>query len=673
MDIADAEYTPLNITIHQYTSAPCVMLTINTSRSFKQRLSWFVPLVFLFFASHITNAGAFRDIVQLPSNASYDRAKSSVLVSYVIFAPSSHSSYWDTHKRGTKSSTFQQCLSNVDLFLARGIVEDKNNDFVFNLVGETEPTRFLSFAARTYSNVHIATTANTIVDRIAHSRTLRQYIDSKDYFLFLNCGSRGPYYPHKWKYIRPTIMSYLFYQVPTLPSFVPNLSWLETFLSKLDKNTRAVGSTISCEISPHIQFDAIATDIDAARIILRLWGNEKENEIKVIKPEIEFSREVLRNGYNIASMDSRLGNPDYRVPGICNIEDNDLRANSVLADPYACLRPDDPGCNGIEPCEVVFLRYSGQIESSNSISNSTIELVKKRDRETNNRHYPSLCRDAVVPYSPYHDLPNIAQGIFEVGNNDKIFRTLVTAGKKNDDVVIIIRSHEMYALKLCSMIRFFQSLNLPYRLRVIIAPTHAGTYEKLVKVVKRYRKNTSLQVDILEVPEIFYQNHSTFLPSICTAEWKASMLKNNYDEKQVGRFCGIDSPTHYLIVDVIIYMLKNQCTSCSQVIVTNADNAYSPLFFDYITTNHSIVDVAMTNMITKGKRLDVRADVGKIDLGSYAVSLDFLRKTGVTFLNSLPARAAPQHYHDADGHYIRKLREKGARMIKSEGYLFFHN
>ena len=220
--------------------------------------------------------------LRLEESDGFRKSNSSILVSYVIYAPAPHSSfYWNWHAKAPETRIFEQCISNTDLFINRAVVEDSNVDFVFNLVGDTEPTALLSYAARTLSNVHITKTPTSDVDLTAHSSTLRKYIETKDYFVFLNCETRGPYFPLTRTQNKASASP--FSRKASNPNLrksstlVPQLSWLDLFLSKLSKDTRAVGSTISCEVSPHIQSSAIALDSVTARIALDLWTNNNAN------------------------------------------------------------------------------------------------------------------------------------------------------------------------------------------------------------------------------------------------------------------------------------------------------------------------------------------------------------------------------------------------------------
>jgi hypothetical protein len=125
----------------------------------------------------------------------------------------------------------------------------------------------------------------------------------------------------------------------------------------------------------------------------------------------------------------------------------------------------------------------------------------------------------------------------------------------------------------------------------------------------------------------------------------------------------------------VLYYLQTHCPTCKYVLTTNADNSYSPEFFTKILEHSQAqsFDVAMTNMVNKGHHLIVKALRAYIDLGSYLVSISFIRRTGISFLNSLPQHADASDYHDADGHFIDRLVYYKARILHISETLFIHN
>ncbi len=111
--------------------------------------------------------------------------------------------------------------------------------------------------------------------------------------------------------------------------------------------------------------------------------------------------------------------------------------------------------------------------------------------------------------------------------------------------------------------------------------------------------------------------------------------------------CEINSPLHYLLVDVVLYYITTYCINSKYLIVTNADNSYSLEFFNIFKKEENFVhDILASNMVWKGMIMQVSAEVGKIDLGGYGTSRPFLCKNGITFLNSYPDEVNAHHYHN---------------------------
>ena len=175
-----------------------------------------------------------------------------------------------------------------------------------------------------------------------------------------------------------------------------------------------------------------------------------------------------------------------------------------------------------------------------------------------------------------------------------------------------------------------------------------------------------LRVSLVHFPPWVYDEYGAFLDRICSTRWKHTALKFNiHTAKLVSRYCDVNSPVHYVLT---------RMTSCQWIITTNADNFYSPLFFRLVAeTDRRLHDVVMANMVTKGAPYDTTPYIAGVDLGAYAVSTSFLRSTNASFLTSLPTMVDPQCYHDADGHFIEFLRKHDARILKTDGYYFFHN
>lgn len=242
--------------------------------------------------------------------------------------------------------------------------------------------------------------------------------------------------------------------------------------------------------------------------------------------------------------------------------------------------------------------------------------------------------------------------------------------------MLIVRAHGDYLSQLTSLVTLIASLR-DDTIRVLILPTEKGSFQTIhtyiLQVFALFAPNSRLNLSVLRIHDNIYDTYGRYLRTLCTQEWRQRVILSGVPTEFVdNRFCGVNSPLHYLLVDIAINYILRYCINCMQIIVTNADNSYSPSFFGFVklSTEFSIV---MSNMVSKGRAYNTSPDIGNIDLGAYAVSVDFLRRSKVTFLNALPMRPEPQDYHNADGHFLMRLAAKGATVVKTQAYLFFHN
>jgi hypothetical protein len=241
--------------------------------------------------------------------------------------------------------------------------------------------------------------------------------------------------------------------------------------------------------------------------------------------------------------------------------------------------------------------------------------------------------------------------------------------------VVLIRVYNGNIIQLISLLLQLQAITT-VDIRMLIVPTELGTYEAVLShpgyLTFRSDPSTHIRTTVLQVPHRIYKEYGNFLSTLCTDEYVDTSLRKGIAMADIRRHCDVNSPLHYLLVDIAIERLKHTCPNCF-LVTTNADNSYSPLFFSKVMEKTASSDVIMSNMITKGTPLAVAPQRGKLDLGSYAVRIHFIQKYNLNFLGSLNDRASARDYHDADGYFIEKLLKKGARIAVLSEYLFFHN
>jgi hypothetical protein len=175
-------------------------------------------------------------------------------------------------------------LSNLMYFIRHGISPDPCVDIVFSIVASTPVPDELLTLEKTWENIRIRYTKNYGDDLCVHRDTLTLFdsID-KDYsfIVFLNCGVRGPLSPSR-----------------THPFY-----WITQFTRKLNSRVKLTGSTISCQVSPHVQTWFFVMSSDVIRIAIETWkkcqSDEKWNA--VLDGEVGLSKQIFMANYTISS------------------------------------------------------------------------------------------------------------------------------------------------------------------------------------------------------------------------------------------------------------------------------------------------------------------------------------------------------------------------------------
>jgi hypothetical protein len=362
-----------------------------------------------------------------------------LFVSYVLYAP-------DDKKA---KNWCVDCLKNVDIFVSRGVVRDDRISFLFTLVGErTRATSLLNDTSIRYPNVKVRRYPHDVItDLHVHGTVMKEQLTMAStppsYFILLNCGARGPYY-----------------QMSTRDA---SIQWALSFTSLLKGSLAAVGPTISCAKGAHIQTYAMALNTNAARLLADHWTDPGIMKLKskhaiIAKAEIGASQLLLKKGYNIASLDSRFAGRDFRrtiiiiesslsprrhdsrngkkadkteSSALLNASSTTIDSTKVIAatvdssrtpelcDPeyhsvgYAKMNPTicwgkdlyTPGCQGLEPCEVMFVKTGGDALRHKVLSTMTMNRVAIEDSLATIQ--AAVTDDAAaVPPSPSSSLPS---------------------------------------------------------------------------------------------------------------------------------------------------------------------------------------------------------------------------------------------------------------------------
>ena len=397
--------------------------------------------------------------------AHYNTTERKTFVSYVMHAP-----------KGSKQKRHEMCRNNVDVFVGRGVAESPFVNFHFSLVGDTTPTKKLLTAASTFYNVKItfvqmATELNKLVDIVSHVRAMNTLEHQFDDYILLNCGTRGPYFPHS---------------SPSRP-LQPSLVWMTSlFAEKLTNGAGVVGSLAnSLECIPYVQSHAMAFNYTAAQFALMYWNRliaENASDVDVDRFVVGVSVALLRQGFPIASLDSRTSdividarNLGPRLPTAVGGRESAERESGGGG--VKCRSVDansaPPSFGGLgmavmDPCAAGFVPPYGEGDNLVNAPQQTVHAIMVEDRKTNNKK-PVLCNRLPTLAKPSWDVasifdnltsapaPSAAAAAFIVDTDTGDSGAAEPARRPfsidhSSDLAIIVRAHASYAAQLLSLL-----------------------------------------------------------------------------------------------------------------------------------------------------------------------------------------------------------------------------
>ena len=165
----------------------------------------------------------------------------------------------------------------------------------------------------------------------ALSSLLQKPLELYEFFFFVNCGVRGPFFELDVHSATPTAEE-----------------WLARFTDKLSPTVLLVGPTVSCQVrSAHVQTYAIAMKQSTYQWFAdEAWGRctEKTKDDIIIDSEVGLSSRILNAGFTLGSLMPRH---------------NGISSHFTT---YLDSCPNhNPTLEPLEPYEVVFVKYGGQI------------------------------------------------------------------------------------------------------------------------------------------------------------------------------------------------------------------------------------------------------------------------------------------------------------------------
>ena len=285
------------------------------------------------------------------------------------------------------------------------------------------------------------------------------------------------------------------------------------------------------------------------------------------------------------------------------------------------------------------------------------------------------------------------QPAIENAPNSYLINSTFSRKFKSNSIAIIVRAHENYAHQLMALIWMFESQNYPGDIFILVIPTEYESIEYLSKLLSQNWKDVDAAtwrrkgvfIKILNLPRSYYERYCCLLTSLCTDEWRKRKMKENFSERTLRRYCEINSPMHYFLTDIAVDAVLHICNECAGLVITNADNFYSPTYLAktahmlssfrpfIFSSSEPQYDIILTDMVHLGQPVTTEASLGKMDLGGVLLSVPLIHSSKIRFLTSLPIPTEPQHYHDADFHFVKKLLEYGGKHIVVHQTLYTHN
>lgn len=573
-----------------------------------------------------------------------DQPKPKVLITYAYYSPSTSLFQYFS----SVSSPSKICRQNLDIFLSRGLVDSIDTVFIFAVIGDTQVPSSLLKAVSSMKNVHIQTLPNEFSDIYAHINILQQHEGQRfDYYITLNCEARGPYINTNAR---------------------DNVKWVRSFTDKLVNTVGAVGPILSFKDSHYIESYAMAFTHDVKSIFVNHWLSFVNSTGSLPHPssllgnklsdlEIILSESISNHGYHIIGFDNikQSKYEDKRYSPEC-VSWNDKNSSNL--------------CDRIDPCAVVFVKYVGD---NNYTKHS--RFMKLRIEELDRQDTSKMCKTPFKKHRPFWNVSNI---FVELG--DDCFPNF----NRNADLVLIIRGHALYVKQMISMLYSIESsaTEFFYNVSVLVLPTDEESFIPINDTISISWNNIKvihlINVVVVNFPSRLFEAYTPYLSSLCTYDWKNEAVRSKlYNQHEVERVCDINSPLHYLLVDLALTFLRNNF-DLKWLIITNADNFYTPLFFDRMKHVSVPTHIFMTDMISRGKRRVTSPRRKHVDLGAYAINATFLRGTDASFINSLPTHVDAGDYHDLDGIFVEFLHSKLNAVVTKAGardgqFLFVHN
>lgn len=188
---------------------------------------------------------------------------------------------------------------NLIYFLKNGYFNVPNIDYLFILNGK------YTFEIPKMSNILTIERENKGWDFGAWIDGLTALTQKYDYYIFLNDSCRGPF----------------------LINGLQGLDWIQIFCGLINDKVKLAGSTINCELNPHVQTYAWVVDQIGLDLLLKnhIFDPIREENIQqlIMNREIGSSKIILQNNFQIGCMMNKYkyiedwNDPNYQKCNNC--------------------------------------------------------------------------------------------------------------------------------------------------------------------------------------------------------------------------------------------------------------------------------------------------------------------------------------------------------------------
>ena len=242
---------------------------------------------------------------------------------------------------------------NLQFFLKNAYIDDQSIDFYLIINGKT------TLQLPVYSNLFIFHRQNEGYDFGAYNYIIKLLYKKYDYYIFVNCSTRGPFLPSYYK-----------------------SRWYQPFVDQLCGDVKLVGPTINActlfgDFRPHVQSYMFALDNECFMFLQKekFFENKYLDKMEVIlKQEVGLSQLILAHGWNISCLVPEYQKIDYRS------------LNKALQEQ---ILPTDPVYNGdivypgkacfgrdLHPYELIFIKTNRGL-SPHEIESLTRQNISK--------------------------------------------------------------------------------------------------------------------------------------------------------------------------------------------------------------------------------------------------------------------------------------------------------